>query len=303
MMRESHVSVRSPHALAARWGCWCGLAAALALSATGCASLTNRTGTGEDIHALRVERQQKVLAEFESRRDAAQFQAAMGRLRCGDVANARSMLETIVDRNEKYLPARLALAEISLEANQASLALEHAQYVVAAAPKEAAPLHVQGLALEALGRTDEALASLQQAVDLAPENEVYRLSFQTAAQAVAAPEANATRLPQDVDATLAAATKALERNEPAESERLLSAALRYAPADARLWRALGVSHYRRGDYGEAQVVLAKAVSLDTADPLSYFLLGATLRQMGRTAEAGQQFATAARLDPRYAAWR
>ncbi|MEX2185273.1 MAG: tetratricopeptide repeat protein [Pirellulales bacterium] len=276
----------------------------VATSSAGCASVTKRAGTDEDVHVLRAEQREKAVAEFESKRDAAQLQAALERLRCGATDDARAMLEAIVARNADFLPARLLLAEILLESNQPALALEQARLVVERAPREASARHIEGLILEALGRPDEALASFQQAADLEPDNEVYQLSYRTAADQIVRNDAFVEMpSPGDVDATLAAAASALQRNAPEESIRLLSAALEYAPSDARLWRALGASHYRRGDYGQAQVVLAKAVSLDTTDPLSYFLLGATLRQQGQTSEAERHLAVAAEIDPRYATWR
>jgi tetratricopeptide (TPR) repeat protein len=279
----------------------------------GCASVAKNSPESKDsqsslvagdVRKAREEREQKFMAEFEERRDTAQYHAAMSRLRVGDTSIAQKMLEEIVARNATNLPARLALAEILLEANQPERALELAKYVIERAPQQAAPHHVAGLILEASGRTDEALAHFQQAADLDASNEVYRLSFQTAAEAVAtAPGLLNQPSPSDVEGTLAAATDALQRGAPEESVRLLSAALKIAPDDVRLLRTLGLSHYRRGRYGEAQVVLAKAVSLDTTDPLSYFLLGATLRQMGQTSQADEYSATAARLDSRYATWR
>lgn len=283
------------------------------LIASGCASVAKDSQNTKDsqnsivagdVHEARAEREKKFMAEFEERRDTAQYHAAMSRLRVGDTAIAQKMLEEIIERNATNLPARLALAEILLEANQPERALELAQYVIERAPQQAAPHHVAGLILEASGRTDEALAQFQQATDLDSSNEVYRLSFQTTAEAVAtAPGLLPQPSPADVESTLAAATAALQRGAPEESVRLVSAALKFAPNDVRLLRTLGLSHYRRGQYGEAQVVLAKAVSLDTTDPLSYFLLGATLRQMGQTSQAEEYSATAARLDSRYATWR
>jgi Flp pilus assembly protein TadD len=281
------------------------IALAVVVTATaGCTSIAKRAKLDRDVQAVREERQEKVVAEFEARRDAAQYQGALGRLQCGDVDDARVMLEAIVARNAEFLPARLLLAEILLESNQPALALEHARYVVDRAPKEASVRHVEGLILESLGRRDEALASFQQALDLAPDNEVYRLSFQTTADQIASrPTSGEAPSPRDVEATLAAAAAALQRDDSEESIQLSSAALEHAPDDARLWRALGASHFRRGEYGKAQVVLAKAVSLDTSDPLSYFLLGATLRRLGQASEAERHLAVAAEIDPRYATRR
>lgn len=289
---------------------WTATVAAAALLSCGCASVTDRVGTSEDVHESRKAREAQALRDFESRRDTAQHQAAITRLRCGDTAEARKSLETILARSPEFLPARLTLSELLLDANEPAQALEHVRFVLERAANDPAARHVEGLVLESLGRADEALASFQRAVDGDPANEVYRLSFQTAAQAIA-PEDAAVRqtgwtarpAPRDVEGTLAAATAALQRNDVEESAQLISAALAHAPNDVRLLRALAVCHYRRGAYGEAQVVLAKAVSLDSRDPLSYFLLGAALRRLGQTADADRHFAKAAELDPRYATQR
>jgi protein O-GlcNAc transferase len=284
------------------------LVAAVAIL-SGCSSITKKVGTDQDVHKLRKARDEEITRDFEARRNHAQHQAAITRLRHNDVATARGMLETILARDPEYLPSRLALAELLLDANQLDEALQHAQFVVKRAPQDGAARHVEGLILEMLGRTDEALASFQQAVDGDPNNELYRLSFETSAEAIAStaeqprPQLASYASTHDIETTLQAATAALERNAPEESIRLLSAALKDAPDDVRLLRTLGASHYRRGEYGRAQVVLAKAVSLDATDPLSYFLLGATLRRMGQTTDADRHLATAAKLDPRYATSR
>jgi Flp pilus assembly protein TadD len=75
------------------------------------------------------------------------------------------------------------------------------------------------------------------------------------------------------------------------------------PHDASVHRALGLAYYRSGDYLNAHQSLRLAIDMDKSNALSYFLLGATLRKLGRTAEADAALAEAAARDAKYAAWQ
>jgi tetratricopeptide (TPR) repeat protein len=123
---------------------------------------------------------------------------------------------------------------------------------------------------------------------------------QAARQEIDFASANEATMP---DMILAVAAQSLAANELDKAEKSLSVAVRRWSNHPGLWRALGLCHYRRGRWQEAQVALTKAVSLDSTQALSYFLLGATLRQLGDQAEAERNLARAAELDPRYAAQR
>ncbi len=69
---------------------------------------------------------------------------------------------------------------------------------------------------------------------------------------------------------------------------------------ARFYRVYGMAQFETGDAQGAATSLSKSLSLDDTSALSYFLMGASLSQLGHAAEAEGHFQQAARLDPRFA---
>jgi tetratricopeptide (TPR) repeat protein len=171
---------------------------------------------------------------------------------------------------------------------------------------------VLGLALGGLGRHDESVAHLKRAHELIPNSDTYRLAYE------AATTVEASDLVQPVSAEVVGAgtpgtnsaasgvVSALAALEAGQTDHALqslqNAATRF-PRDAATVRTLGFAYYRTGDYLNAHQSLRLAIDLDKSNALSYFLLGATLRKLGRTAEADAAMAEACARDSKYAAWR
>lgn len=61
--------------------------------------------------------------------------------------------------------------------------------------------------------------------------------------------------------------------------------LKVRPKDADLLNDVGYSHYTRGEYGEAETHLRKAVDADKLHKRAWINLGLTLAQIGREAES------------------
>lgn len=150
----------------------------------GCASnlLKKAAAPLTNIAPSRVAREGDAVAEFERRRDKAQFTAALARWREGDLQECRAALDGIIERNPEHTEARLRLAELLLEEQQPQLALDHVQSVLSREPNNAAALHTAGLAHDALGNSAVALEQFQRASELDPENEVFLLSYDVAAE-------------------------------------------------------------------------------------------------------------------------
>jgi len=106
------------------------------------------------------------------------------------------------------------------------------------------------------------------------------------------------RCPDNPHVPVRASVLALKHDQPTLAAEILTSAARCFPQDPRIHRALGVACYRQGAVEEAEVAFRKALSLDNADSLSYFLLGCTLAKNGQTEAARQQFSRAAQLDAR-----
>lgn len=108
------------------------------------------------------------------------------------------------------------------------------------------------------------------------------------------------RNPQKPQIPVTAATAALRHNQSQLAIDLLKPAAERFEKSAAVFRLLGIAYYRAGDYKSAQTAIQHALSLDTSNALSYFLMGCTLAKLGQLDEANAQFRQAQALDPRYA---
>ncbi len=150
----------------------------LLLPLTGCAGLQKPVKEGQPIS--NGERRRAAVEQFEQSRDYAQLQAAKSRLECGDNKGCREALAQLLARNPRQLEGRLMLAEVLLSDQQLDAAEEQFRKAAELQPNDARIEHGLGPALEAQGRSAEAIAQFQRALELAPQDELYLLSLQTA---------------------------------------------------------------------------------------------------------------------------
>ena len=105
--------------------------------------------------------------------------------------------------------------------------------------------------------------------------------------------------PDNPQIPITAATAALRHNRPELAIELLRGAERRFSGSARLYRVLGLSYYRLGDYRSSQVALRQALSLDKSSALAYLLMGCTLSKLGQFESAEAHLQKAQTIDPRY----
>jgi uncharacterized protein HemY len=116
------------------------------------------------------------------------------------------------------------------------------------------------------------------------------------------------RQAQQADATdakipLSPAILALKHDELQLAVELAQTGIKRFPESAGLYRTLGAAQYRLGEFKSAKDSFERAISLDKSHPLSYFLLGSTLKKLDQSEAAEAYFRQAERLDPRYSARR
>ena len=90
-------------------------------------------------------------------------------------------------RNPDYREAHLLAAQLDLFENKPKAALAHARYVLVAYPNDSQAHFEAALALDAMGAAADALPHYEQAARLAPNDEAYQVSYQTALTAVIPP--------------------------------------------------------------------------------------------------------------------
>ncbi len=121
------------------------------------------------------------------------------------------------------------------------------------------------------------------------------------------PEAAATALrqaalhdPSNRQIAIAAAVMAIRYNHPRLAVERIEALPPGLANSVALQQALGIAWYRLGDCAQAEAAFRRTIALDNTRPLSYFLLGCTLKRRGAANEADAALAQAARLDVHFA---
>lgn len=109
--------------------------------------------------------------------------------------------------------------------------------------------------------------------------------------------------PGNSDLLLAAAAMSLRYEQDEQALELAKSAISLYPGDAAAQRTLATIYYRQSNYRGARETLSRAISLDKTHPLSYFLMGSTLRKLGEIDKADWNFQQAAQLDSSYATRR
>ncbi len=156
------------------------------VTATGCAIVNLPPNpAADDISSERQKRTEEVVDRFDKSRDFAQFEAASGQWKRGDVKGCKESLRRLLARNPAHRDARLLMIELCLASKNPEQAAPHAEHLLAAWPNDAQVQYTNGLVLDTLGRETEALVHYQKAAELEPGNEVYTISHQTAGQSVA----------------------------------------------------------------------------------------------------------------------
>jgi tetratricopeptide (TPR) repeat protein len=131
-------------------------------------------------------RTQEAIADFERRRNDAQFLAAETDWRQGNGKKCRESLEKILGRDPGHRGSILLLADVHLEEERSIEAVETLERGVAALPGDAEIAYKLGVALEADGQPAESLHWLHQAAAKEPNNEHYQTALAQAKDAAAA---------------------------------------------------------------------------------------------------------------------
>ncbi|MBN2291306.1 MAG: hypothetical protein JXM70_02710 [Pirellulales bacterium] len=281
---------------------------------TGCSSLKWPMSTPvEDVVELRKQRKSEVMAEFDQRRDWAEFHAAKTAWIRGDTMRCRQSLTRLLNRNPHHAEARALLAKMDQEDEKPLESTTPVQLASFDSSRQT-PFPSENVdqttnnpscsgsvklaeRAEANGSTDLALSAQLLAEGekaLAGGDCESAMEFFNQAQAA---------IPNDPQIPTLAAVSALELNRADVAVSLTKPAIVRFPGSAALHRTMGVACYRCGDYESSQVVLQQALSLDNTNALTYFLQGCALSKLGESEAAQTHLRQAATLDPRYAQCR
>ncbi len=121
-------------------------------------------------------RRERMIQEFESRRDRSQYEAALSRWEEGSAEEAQKLLESLLERNPHNQDTRRLLAEVHIAQNNFDSAAAHLRQLLDVAPDDAAAWHQLGVVFELSGRIQESQHAFQRALSLDPENALYQLA-------------------------------------------------------------------------------------------------------------------------------
>jgi tetratricopeptide (TPR) repeat protein len=210
----------------------------------------------------------------------------------GDREGAAQQLEAAARADSRDVVARVALAQLALDARRLDVAERWLREALAVQPAHARALHLLGLVHVERGQDEEAVAALRRAADAAPGAADTRYQLAGAL----------TRLGRDGEAAMARTE--FERASRAE-EALVDARrdARSAPDSAVAQYNLGVTLTRAGDLDEAALAYQRAVTLDPRLAAAHANLGLLRLRSGDTSGAAAELRRALELDPRDASAR
>jgi len=156
------------------------IASVLAAVPGGCASLWPPKPAVEDVAENSKRRQADAIQSFETKRDLAQFEAAKVRWREGDLRACKDLVTRLLERNPSHRGGRLLRAELELFEGRPDEVLPDVEALAKQDPKDAEALYLLGLLQEEVGRNEDALHNFEKALKIAPENDVYLASYESA---------------------------------------------------------------------------------------------------------------------------
>ncbi len=220
------------------------IAACLLILTAGCAALEKPAGLFDGSMARRrEERKQRAAAEFEAARNEAEYKSAMNLWDRNNLKGCEEALRSLIERVPAHREARLLLIDVCLAQNNLREAAEQAERLLADFPNDAQVHYSAALALDSLGRCDEALVHYQRAVSLAPDNEAYRAGYLAAREAAGRRRPKTPNVIADLAAAIAPAAiadepavrstgHAIAETEPTGSRRTANAGVATVAASA-----------------------------------------------------------------------
>jgi len=218
---------------------------------------------------------------------------------------AKPFLLRILTEQPAEPTANAMLAVIDYKARDCEGAVEHFQAAQALLPSQPDSLVEYGTCLATLNRMTDALPVLQQAVDVAPDDQVARYNLAVAqsnlsqvddALLTLAPLLNAASPPEDV-LTLAADMYE-SKNETQRAVDLLRQAVLANPKDKEAYLQFAYLSYKHSSVQVGVDMLNVGLTQLPNEAELYLARGVLLSQSSNSPKAMEDFDTAMRLDPK-----
>jgi predicted O-linked N-acetylglucosamine transferase (SPINDLY family) len=173
-------------------------------------------------------------------------------------------------------------------------------------PQQPLPWMVLGMALNALGRSDDALEPARKAAELAPRNADAHLNLGLVYKALGRIDdardsyAKAIRIePALAEAHFNLGNALKVAGRPDDAAASYREAIRLRPGLVAAHFNLGAIQKSQGRYDDAETSYRRALQLAPGDALLHAVLGGVLMEQGRATEAEVEYRRALELDPRF----
>lgn len=215
-----------------------------------------------------------------------------------DLAGAARSYEKAIELDAKLVDAYVNLSALKLEAKDAAGALEVADRGLAVAKKQPDLALNRALALEALGKKNEAISAYGEAVAARPDDCTLRISYaqilaQAGKKAEALSQVSAVRECKDTRLLAVAANVARQLGASADCVAVLDSALKL-DAHAALYVRRGMCREDVKDVAGAVADYKLALERDPKFPPAHYYYGLTLKTSDK-AKACKEISLAAEL--------
>ena len=219
--------------------------------------------------------------------------------------DAEHTLSRAVRLFSNFARAHETLAEALMMQGKLPEALESLERAAELEPGSASVRLKKGKVLEGLGRDDEASQAFEESFKLTPHKEdlVRGLRLQRMGNVREAEKIYrevVVRDPENVDALRLLAGVAMRAKQWGDAEVLLERALEMAPDFFQCWMDLGLTRQEQDRLDDAADAFRRAQRLKPDRPGPYAAVGTALALAGRHEEAIQHFQTALEKDPNFA---
>jgi Tfp pilus assembly protein PilF/mono/diheme cytochrome c family protein len=171
-------------------------------------------------------------------------------------------------------------------------------------PNDFEALFNLGAALQSMGKQEEAISYLREAIRVRPEDGTAHNNLGAALQAVGKIDEAAGEFrqalkarPDYADAHFNLGTLLLSRGQMDEAAEQFRAVLRARPDDADSYNYLGTTFAMEGDLAAAAAEFERAVRIKPEHAGAHYNLATLLARQGYLARASAEFEAAVRLDP------
>ena len=211
-------------------------------------------------------------------------QAGWGWLQAGDLRSAERNFNAALKQSPPFYPAEAGLGYVALAQKKHKESLVHFDRAVVMNPRYAPALGGRAEALLALGEDEEAVQSIEAALQADPSLTGLRTRIQV------------LRF-RGQQQEIARARQLAEANKFDEARAAYVAAIEASPQSPFLHRELAEVERRAGDLDSALDHARKAAELEPDEPRAHVMLGDIYEARGEFARAADEFSSAVALQP------